>query len=64
MGRVGVSGEEGGGFVPGDSGVKNLPANAEDTSLIPGPGRSHIPGDSEAQAPQPLKPECSNKDPA
>ena len=54
MGRVWVSG----GFVPGDSVVKNLPANAEDTSLIPGPGRSHIPGDSEAQAPQPLKPEC------
>ena len=46
------------GFVPGDSVVKNPPANAEDVSLIPGPGRSHIPGDSESQAPQPLKPEC------
>ena len=29
----------GGGF-PGGSVLKNLPANAEDTSLIPGPGRS------------------------
>ena len=28
---------------PGGSEVKNLPANAEDTGLIPGPERSHIP---------------------
>lgn len=27
----------------GDAMDKNLPANARDTSLIPGPGRSHIP---------------------
>ena len=27
---------------PGGSVVKNTPANAEDTSLIPGPGRAHI----------------------
>ena len=28
---------------PGDSVVKNLPANAGDTGLSPGPGRSHVP---------------------
>ena len=27
---------------PGGPGVKNLPATAGDTSLIPGPGRSHV----------------------
>ena len=30
-----------GGF-PGGSVVKNLPANAGDTGLIPDPGRSHV----------------------
>ena len=28
---------------PGDTVVKNLPANAGDTGLSPGPGRSHMP---------------------
>ena len=28
---------------PGGTVVKNLPANAEDTGLSPGPGRSHMP---------------------
>ena len=28
---------------PGGLVVKNLPANAEDLGLIPGPGRSHMP---------------------
>ena len=28
---------------PGGPVVKNLPANAGDTGLIPGPGRSHTP---------------------
>ena len=28
---------------PGGSVVNNLPANACDTGLIPGPGRSHMP---------------------
>ena len=28
---------------PGGTVVKNLPANAEDTGLIPGPGRSRMP---------------------
>ena len=31
---------------PGGSVVKNLPANAEDRSSIPYPGRSHMPGDN------------------
>ena len=31
-----------GGF-PGGPVVKNPPCNARDTSLIPGPGRSHMP---------------------
>ena len=31
------------GDFPGGSMVKNLSANAEDTSLIPGPVRSHMP---------------------
>ena len=29
--------------LPSGSVVKNLPANAGDMSLIPGPGRSHMP---------------------
>ena len=37
---------------PGDSLVKNLPANAGDTGLIPGLGRSHMPHNNEARAPQ------------
>ena len=28
---------------PGGTAVKNLPANAGDTGLIPGPGTSHMP---------------------
>ena len=28
--------------VPGDSVVKNLPANARNTGFIPGPGGSHL----------------------
>ena len=28
---------------PGGTGVKNPPANAGDTGLSPGPGRSHMP---------------------
>ena len=28
---------------PGGAVVENLPANAEDMGLIPGPGRSHVP---------------------
>ena len=37
-----------GGFL-GGSVVKNLPTNAEDMGLIPGPGRSHIPAALEPQ---------------
>ena len=31
------------GDFPGDAVVKNPPANAGDTGLSPGPGRSHMP---------------------
>ena len=31
------------GDFPGGTVVKNLPANAGDTGLSPGPGRSHMP---------------------
>ena len=31
------------GDIPGGAVVKNLPANAGDTGLSPGPGRSHVP---------------------
>ena len=37
---------------PGASVVKNPPADAGDTGLIPGPGRSRVPGSSTARAPQ------------
>ena len=37
---------------PGGAVVKNLPANAGDTGLSPGPGRSHMPRSNEAHAPQ------------
>ena len=41
---------------PGIPGVKNLPANEEDTGLIPGPGRFHIPYSNQACEPPLLKP--------
>ena len=41
---------------PGGPVVKCLPANAGDTSSIPGPGRFHIPHDNWTCAPQLLKP--------
>ena len=34
------------GDFPGGPVVKNLPANAEATSSIPGPGRSQMPGNN------------------
>ena len=37
---------------PGGSEVRNLPANAGNMGSIPGPGRSHVPWDSWACAPQ------------
>ena len=37
---------------PGGSVVKNPPANAGDTGLSPGPGRSHMPRSNLAHAPQ------------
>ena len=38
---------------PGGSVVKNLPTNARDTGVIPGPGRSHMPPSNEARATRP-----------
>ena len=40
-----------GGF-PGGPGVKNPPADAGDTSSVPGLGGSHMPQSNEARAPQ------------
>ena len=37
---------------PGGPVVKNLPANAGDTGLIPDLGRSHMPRSNQAHAPQ------------
>ena len=37
---------------PGGAVVKNPPANAGDTGPSPGPGRSHMPRNNEARAPQ------------
>ena len=37
---------------PGGPVVKNLPANAGNTGLIPGPARSHMLRDNQARAPQ------------
>ena len=39
--------------------VKNLPINAEDTCLIPGPGTSHMPQHNEACEPQLLNPHAA-----
>ena len=44
---------------PGGAVVKNLPANAEDTGSIPGPGRSHMPWSNWARAPQLLSPRAA-----
>ena len=41
---------------PGGPVVKNLPADAGDTGLIPDPGRPHMLGNNQALAPQALKP--------
>ena len=37
---------------PGGEVIKNLPANAGDTGLRPGPGRSHMPQSNWALVPQ------------
>ena len=41
---------------PGGPGVKNLPANAEDTGSVPGAGRLHTPRSNQAHEPQWLSP--------
>jgi len=43
---------------PGGPVDKNLPGNSGEMGSIPGPGSSHIPWSSKAQAPQPLS-QCS-----
>ena len=43
---------------PGNSVVKNPPANAEDKGSIPDPGRSHMPRGNKAHVPQLLS-QCS-----
>ena len=43
---------------PGSAVVNNLPANAGDTGLTPGPGRSHMPWGKWAHAVQLLKRIC------
>ena len=44
----------------GDSVVKNPPASAADTGSIPGPGRSHVPWNNEACAPQLPSPQAAS----
>lgn len=40
--------------LPSGSVVKNPPANAQDTDVIPDPGGSHLPRSNQARVPQPL----------
>ena len=47
--------------VPAGPGVKNLPADAEDTGSIPGPGRSHMPQSRSACVPRLQKPVLHNR---
>ena len=47
---MGIKNEITWGF-PGASVVKSLPANAGDTSLVPGPGRSHQGGKKKMRLP-------------
>ena len=44
----------------GDSVVKNPPASAGDTGSSPGPGRSHVPWNNEACAPQLPSPQAAS----
>ena len=39
--------------------VKNPPANAGETGLIPAPGRSHMPQSNKAREPQLLSPQAT-----
>ena len=41
---------------PGATGANNLPANAGDTSSIPGLGRSHMPWSNKVHVPELLSP--------
>ena len=53
LGNTGLENSKCSGF-PCSSVVKNLPANARDTGLIPGLGGSHTPWGNYAHVPQPL----------
>ena len=44
---------------PGGAVVKNPPANAGDTGLSPGPGRSHVLRSNKVRAPQLLSPRAT-----
>ena len=48
---------------PGGAVVKNPPANAGDTGLLPGPGRSHMPRSNWARVPQLLSLRSGAHDP-
>ena len=50
-------------LLPGGSVVKNLPVNAGDTGLIPGPGRPNMLQSNLACAPQLLSPCSRAKEP-
>ena len=43
--------------------VKNLPTNAGDMGLSPGPGRSHVPRSNKACVPQLLSPRVTTAEP-
>lgn len=48
---------------PGGPTVGSLPANAEGTGLIPGPGKSHVPQSNKAHEPQLLIPHSRPHEP-
>ena len=50
--------------LPGGAVVKNPPANAGNTGLSPGPGRSHMPRSNSARAPQLLSLRATETEPA
>ena len=49
---------------PSGAVAKNPPANAGDTGLSPGPGRSHMPRSNSARVPQVLNPRATTTEPA
>ena len=47
---------------PGATGANNLPANAGDTSSIPGLGRSHMPWSNKVHVPELLSPRAATSE--